>query len=123
MSTRFLPAAAAFAAIVFAGAASAETRLLRFPDVHGDRVVFTYAGDLWAAPLRGGTASRLTSHPGLELFARFSPDGSEIAFTGQYDGDEQVYVMPAAGGGAETAHLLSGHRPDADPLGLRQHRL
>ena len=78
--------------------AGAETRLLRFPDVHGDRVVFTYAGDLWSAATAGGTAARLTSHPGQELFARFSPDGSQIAFTGQYDGDEQVYVMPAGGG-------------------------
>ncbi len=78
--------------------AGAETRLLRFPDIHGDRVVFTYAGDLWSASTAGGTAVRLTSHPGQELFARFSPDGSQIAFTGQYDGDEQVYVMPAGGG-------------------------
>ncbi len=81
-----------------AGAASAQTRLLRYPDIHGDKVVFTYAGDLWTAPSSGGTATRLTAHPGLELFARFSPDGKSIAFTGQYDGDEQVYVIPAAGG-------------------------
>ena len=74
------------------------TKLLRFPDIHGDRVVFTYAGDLWTAPATGGTATRLTAHPGLEQFAKFSPDGRWIAFTGQYDGDEQVYVMPAAGG-------------------------
>jgi len=74
------------------------TKLLRFPDVHGDRVVFTYAGDLWLATIEGGTARRLTAHPGLELFAKFSPDGRQIAFTGQYDGDEQVYVMPADGG-------------------------
>ena len=78
--------------------AAAETRLLRYPDIHGDRVVFTYAGDLWTAPAVGGAATRLTAHPGIELFARFSPDGSQIAFTGQYDGDEQVYVMPAEGG-------------------------
>jgi tricorn protease len=78
--------------------AAAQTRLLRFPAIHGDRVVFTYGGDLWSAPASGGTATRLTAHPGLELFARFSPDGRWIAFTGQYDGDEQVYVMPAAGG-------------------------
>jgi tricorn protease len=78
--------------------ALANTKLLRFPDVHGDRVVFSYGGDLWGAPLAGGTAYRLTSHPGLELFAKFSPDGEMIAFTGQYGGDEQVYVMPAAGG-------------------------
>src|SRR4029434_5861757 len=78
--------------------AAAQTKLLRFPDIHGDKVVFTYAGDLWLAPVTGGTATRLTSHPGLELFAKFSPDGKWIAFTGQYDGDEQVYVMPSTGG-------------------------
>src|SRR5215203_4214865 len=81
-----------------AGAASAQTKLLRFPDIHGDKVVFTYAGDLWTAPSSGGPAGRLTAHPGLEMFARFSPDGQWIAFTGQYDGDEQVYVIPATGG-------------------------
>ena len=78
--------------------ASAQTKLLRFPAVQGDRVVFTYAGDLWTSPVTGGTATRLTAHPGVELFAKFSPDGRSIAFTGQYDGDEQVYVMPAGGG-------------------------
>jgi tricorn protease len=79
-------------------AASAQTKLLRFPDVYGDKVVFTYASDLWVAPVTGGTATRLTAHPGMEVFAKFSPDGKWIAFTGQYDGDEQVYVMPATGG-------------------------
>ena len=48
--------------------------------------------------MTGGTATRLTAHPGLELFAKFSPDGKTIAFTGQYDGDEQVYVVPVTGG-------------------------
>ena len=92
--------AANVAALVVATAvpAAAQTKLLRFPDIHGDRVVFTYAGDLWLASTTGGPATRLTTHPGLELFARFSPDGSRIAFTGQYDGDEQVYVIPATGG-------------------------
>jgi tricorn protease len=74
------------------------TKLLRFPDVHGERVVFCYAGDLWTAPASGGTAARLTAHPGLEMFPKFSPDGRWVAFTGQYDGDEQVYVVPATGG-------------------------
>ena len=88
--------AAALAAV--AAPASAQTKLLRFPDIHGDRVVFSYAGDLWLASTDGGLGTRLTAHPGLELFPRFSPDGSRIAFTGQYDGDEQVYVIPATGG-------------------------
>jgi tricorn protease len=74
------------------------TRLLRYPDLYGDRLVFCYGGDLWTAPAAGGTAIRLTAHPGLELFPKFSPDGRWIAFTGQYDGDEQVYVIPAGGG-------------------------
>ena len=95
--SRALPRAAMLL-LVAAAPLAAQTKLLRFPDIHGDRVVFTYAGDLWTAPATGGTAVRLTAHPGLELFAKFSPDGQWIAFTGQYDGDEQVYVIPATGG-------------------------
>ncbi|MCP4657525.1 MAG: peptidase S41 [bacterium] len=84
--------------LLAAGLAGAQTKLLRFPDIHGDHVAFCYAGDLWLASAAGGTATRLTAHPGLELFPRFSPDGKWIAFTGQYDGDEQVYVIPTTGG-------------------------
>lgn len=75
-----------------------EARLLRFPTTNGSEVVFTYAGDLYKAPLQGGTAVRLTSHVGYELFARFSPDGQSVAFTGEYDGNREVYVLPAEGG-------------------------
>ena len=85
-------------ALALPAALSAQTKLLRYPDLHGDRVVFSHGSDLWLAPAAGGTATRLTAHPGQELFAKFSPDGKWIAFTGQYDGDEQVYVMPATGG-------------------------
>ena len=81
--------------------AQESTKLLRFPDIHGDQLVFSYGGDLWRASTSGGTAIRLTAHPGVELFGKFSPDGQWIAFTGQYDGDEQVYVMPATGGEPE----------------------
>ncbi len=77
---------------------SAQTKLLRFPDIHDNRIVFTYGGDLWMVAATGGTATRLTAHPGVEVFAKFSPDGKSIAFTGQYDGDEQVYVIPSGGG-------------------------
>jgi tricorn protease len=83
---------------VLALAAHAQTKLLRFPDVHADKVAFCYGGDLWLAPSVGGTATRLTAHPGIEVFPKFSPDGKWIAFTGQYDGDEQVYLIPAGGG-------------------------
>ncbi len=89
---------AALGAGLLPGAAAAQTKLLRFPDIAGDRVAFCYAGDIWAAPAKGGLATRLTTHPGLELFPKFSPDGKWIAFTGQYEGDEQVYVLPADGG-------------------------
>lgn len=85
-------------AALSAGLSFSQTKLLRFPDIHGDQVVFSYAGDLWKASSAGGDAVRLTAHPGLELFPKFSPDGKWIAFTGQYDGDEQVYVIPATGG-------------------------
>ena len=78
--------------------AADEARLLRFPAIHGNQVVFTYAGDLYTVPAAGGVARRLTSDAGFEMFARFSPDGASIAFTGQYDGNTEVYLMPAEGG-------------------------
>ncbi|SYZ72633.1 conserved exported hypothetical protein [Candidatus Zixiibacteriota bacterium] len=91
-----------FCMILLSGAIQAQTgteaRLLRFPNVSQDKVTFSYGGDIYVAPRTGGAATRLTSHDGLELFPRFSPDGSMIAFDGQYDGDMAVYVMPVTGG-------------------------
>jgi tricorn protease len=98
MTTRNLACTIALAIAAFSPAADAGTRLLRFPDVCGDRVVFTYAGDLWTVSTQGGIAARLTAGPGLEQSARFSPDCSRIAFTGEYGGGDQVYVVPAGGG-------------------------
>jgi len=77
---------------------SQEGRLLRFPDIYKDKVAFMYGGDLWLASSEGGVARRITSHPGRELFPKFSPDGKWLAFTGQYDGNFNVYVMPSDGG-------------------------
>ncbi|HJV48275.1 MAG TPA: S41 family peptidase [Geothrix sp.] len=91
----------AFALLLVTCALVAQERAPRFvssPDVHGDRVVFTWEDDLWLGSLKGGAARRLTTHPGLETAARFSPDGQWIAFSAQYDGLPQVYVMPAEGG-------------------------
>jgi len=88
----------ALACLLLAPVSRAQTKLLRFPDVHDDKIAFVYGGDLWVASTSGGTATRLTAHPGMEMFPKFSPDGKWIAFTGQYDGDEQVYVIPATGG-------------------------
>jgi tricorn protease len=78
--------------------AQSETKLLRFPAIHNNTIVFTYAGDLYTVSDTGGVARRLTGHNGYEMFARFSPDGKHIAFTGQYDGNTEVYLMPSEGG-------------------------
>ena len=75
-----------------------EVRLLRFPAIHGNQIVFTYAGDLYTVPLNGGVARKLTNDVGFEMFPRFSHDGKWIAFTGQYDGNTEVYVIPSEGG-------------------------
>lgn len=72
--------------------------LLRHPTVNKTSVVFTFAGDLWSVSRQGGLASRLTTSPGSENNPYFSPDGNWIAFTGQYAGNNDVYVMPAEGG-------------------------
>ena len=95
---RYVLFSLALGSVAWAVPSHAATKLLRFPDVCGDRVVFTYAGDLWTASTQGGTAVRLTAGPGLEQSARFSPDCSRIAFTGEYGGDDQVYVVAAGGG-------------------------
>ena len=92
-----------FSLLVLAGVPSLsmavdEARLLRFPATNGNEIVFSYAGDLYKVPATGGEARRLTSHVGYEMFPRFSPDGKTIAFTGQYDGNTEVYTMPVTGG-------------------------
>lgn len=74
------------------------TGLLRFPDICGETVAFVHAGDIYTAAATGGTALRLTSHEGRELYPKFSPDCRWIAFSAEYDGTRQVYVIPAAGG-------------------------
>ena len=118
------PAAALIALLAFlalAPGAQADdftcTKLLRYPDISSDAVVFVYAGDLWRAPLAGGQAARLTAHEGLELFPKFSPDGKWIAFTGQYDGDEQVYVIPAEGGVPKQLTYYPNPQPSAPRRG------
>jgi tricorn protease len=86
------------AAISLTAALGQEARLMRFPAVHNNQVVFSYAGDLYTVPLSGGVARKLTSHVGYEMFPHFSPDGKTIAFTGQYDGNTEVFSIPAEGG-------------------------
>jgi len=96
-----------------------EGRLMRFPDIYKDKVVFYYGGDLWLASTSGGAASRITSHPGRELFPKFSPDGQWIAFTGQYDGNFNVYVMPSTGGQPKQLTFFQGAaQPLSDRMGI-----
>jgi tricorn protease len=78
--------------------AAGESRLMHFPDIHGDRIVFTYGRDIWTVSSEGGMARRLTSDVGGEAFAKFSPDGETIAFSAYYDGNMDVYTIPAIGG-------------------------
>ncbi len=75
-----------------------DARILRFPSVWGEQVVFSYAGDLYTVNLKGGIARKLTSDNGAETFSRFSPDGKWLAFTGQYDGNTEIYLIPSEGG-------------------------
>jgi tricorn protease len=96
-----------------------EGRLLLFPDIHKDKIAFVYGGDLWLASSAGGTARRVTSHPGRELFPKFSPDGKWLAFTGQYDGNFNVYVMPSDGGQPKQLTFYQGQaQPLSDRMGI-----
>jgi tricorn protease len=96
-----------------------EGRLLLFPDVHKDKVAFVYGGDLWLASSSGGAARRITSSPGRELFPKFSPDGKWLAFTGQYDGNFNVYVMASDGGQPKQLTFYQGSaQPLPDRMGV-----
>lgn len=96
-----------------------EARLMRFPAVHNNQVVFTYAGDLYTVDISGGVARKLTTHVGYEMFPHFSPDGRTIAFTGQYDGNTEVFSIPAEGGTPKRlTHTATLNRDDiSDRMG------
>jgi len=108
--------------------ADGPTKLLRFADISKDKVVFAYAGDLWISSRDGGSARRLTSHVGDELYPKFSPDGKWIAFTGEYDGNPDVYVISAEGGEPKrlTFHpgndIVLGWTPDGKDILFRSDR-
>ena len=106
----------ALLALLLAGdpaAAAEEASLMRFPTLHGDKIVFEAHGSLWSVDRTGGSAVRLTSEPGFEMMPRFSPDGKWIAFTGQYAGNRDVYVIPSAGGEARRLTFHSDSIADA----------
>ncbi len=86
--------------------------ILRSPDLSETHIVFLFAGDLWTVPREGGEARRITTGPGIEADPQYSPDGSRIAFTGEYDGNVDVYVVPSSGG---VPRRLTWH-PSADTV-------
>ncbi len=103
-------------------------RLLQNPDIGHGQIVFTFEDDLWLVPKNGGMARRLTDFPGLEKYAKFSPDGKWIAFTGNYDGGYDVYIMPVDGGVPErltyhpAADIVLGWTPDSRFVLFRSRR-
>ncbi len=102
--------------------------LLQKPAISRTQVVFSYAGDLWIAARDGGNARQLTTGAGVETDPAFSPDGSLIAFTGEYDGNVDVYVVPAAGGVPKRityhpgADVVLGWTPDGKNILFRSQR-
>ena len=117
-------ASMALAAVTLAVPATFQTK----PDVHGDLVVFTAEGDLWLGSLSSNQARRLTSDPGVETNARFSPDGTQIAYTAQYEGRNDVYVIKVDGGAPKrltydpTGALVQGWTPDSKAVLFRSLR-
>lgn len=78
-----------------------DARLMRFPDINNNLIAFVYAGDIWTVDANGGNARHLTSHEGMELFPKISPDGKWISFSAEYSGSRQVYIIPSEGGEAK----------------------
>ncbi|HET8826986.1 MAG TPA: PDZ domain-containing protein [Terriglobales bacterium] len=108
-----------FISVAAAAQESQEGRLMRFPDIYKDKVVFVYGGDIWVASTSGGVARRITEGAGRELFPKFSPNGKWIAFTGQYDGNFNVYVMPSDGGQPRQLTFYQGSaQPLSDRMGI-----
>ncbi len=96
-----------------------DARMLRMPDVSAEEIAFVYAGDIWIVPKAGGSARRLSSPEGEETFPRFSPDGNLIAFSANYDGNTDVYVIPRTGGLPQrvTHHPMPDRMLDWYPAG------
>lgn len=90
----------AFIAISLHSFSMDDARLMRQPDINGNLIAFVYAGDIWTVHAKGGQAKRLTSHSGIELFPKISPDGQWIAFSAEYSGSRQIWVIPSQGGTA-----------------------
>ncbi|MBL8227785.1 MAG: PD40 domain-containing protein [Bryobacterales bacterium] len=123
-----------FLSFALAGVAAAGTGaptpplLMQKPTVNGTHIVFSFARDLWVVGRNGGDAARLTAGAGTETDPHFSPDGTKVAFTGEYDGNIDVFVVPVTGGvptrltyhpGPDTA---AGWTPDGKSVLFRSSR-
>src|SRR5438093_8727717 len=115
----FVTSGSLFVSSAFAQKLPDTTRLLRFPATNSKQIVFCYAGELYTVGKEGGIARRLTSGPGYSSFPRFSPDGTQLAFTSQYDGNTEVYVMPGEGGAPKrlTTSATLGRDDISDRMG------
>jgi tricorn protease len=111
-SARFLVLVGVLLLASRAADAQIDARLLREPDVSATEIVFVYGGDVWVVAKEGGVANRLSTPMGEESFPRFSPDGKRVAFTGNYDGNQDIYVMPTRGG----VPVRVTHHPDPDRM-------
>lgn len=125
---RFSKPAVLLAFFAFAALASAQGSFETKPDIHGDMVVYTAEGDLWLGSISEHAAKRITSDPGTEYNAHFSPDGKWIAYSAQYEGGTDVYVMPTAGGAPKRLTFdpsraeVQGWTPDGSAVLFRSRR-
>ena len=101
-----------------AATAATPGRFIQYPDISGSTIVFNWEHDLWTVPAGGGVATRLTNHPGGENVPKFSPDGKQIVFAGQYRRPEPV-CDPRDGRRSNAGHL-HGRRPAGGGLDTRR---
>jgi tricorn protease len=111
-AVRFVVIATLLAVSTLAAQARIDARLFRYADVSATQIAFVYAGDIWLVPKGGGTAVQLSTPPGEEAFPRFSPDGSLLAYSADYDGNSDIYVVPVTGG----IPIRVTHHPDDDRM-------
>ncbi len=125
----FYLAALSSVGIAFTFGAPGAIHLVQKPALSKTEIVFSYSGDLWRVSREGGVATRLTSGPGFESDASFSPDGKTLAFTGEYDGNVDVFTVPVTGGVPKRltfhpdADRVVGWTPDGTRILFRSNRL
>ena len=105
-----------------------ETKMLHYPDIHQDKIIFSYGGNLYVSSVEGKNVKQLTSYPGDEILPKFSPDGKQIAFTAEFEGNTDVYVISVEGGKPKrlTFHpskdLVVDWHPDGEKILFRSIR-